>query len=72
MLVRQFEHWVGWGWGLVFLVWLAGTVFILTVVQRWFLERFASRIPTAVIFIVWTLAVLAAGGRVLGYGAPPG
>jgi hypothetical protein len=72
VILSQFEHWVGWGWGALFLVWAAGTVLILTVVYRWMLERFASRLPTAVIFVVWTLAVVAIGGRAFGYGPPPG
>ena len=29
-----FREWVGWGWGLTFLVWLGGGVFILTIVYR--------------------------------------
>jgi hypothetical protein len=71
-MIAQLEHWVGWGWTLLFVVWLAGTVFILTVIQRWFLERMATRIPTIVIFVIWTLAILAVGGKTLGFGPPPG
>ena len=71
-MMQQFLHWVGWGWAALFVVWLAGTIFILTVVYRWFLERLATRIPTAVIFIIWTLAIVLVGGKSFGYGAPPG
>ena len=72
MIVSQLEHWVGWGWTGLFALWLAGTVVILTIVQRWFLERFATRIPTIVIFVVWTLAILGIGGKYFGYGPPGG
>jgi len=71
-MMQQFLHWVGWGWAALFAVWLAGTIFILTVVYRWFLERLATRIPTAVIFIIWTLTIVLVGGKSFGYGAPPG
>ena len=72
MILQQFERWIGWGWAVLFVVWLAGTVFILSVIYRWFLERFASRLPTAVVFILWTLAIAIIGGKTFGYGAPPG
>jgi hypothetical protein len=66
-----FTHWVGWGWGLAFLIWLFGAVVILTTVQRYFLERTGSRRMTIVIFVVWSLAVIGAAARFFGYG-PPG
>jgi hypothetical protein len=67
-----FLRWIGWGWGLAFLIWLSGGIFILTVAYRYFLERFRSRLPTAVAFIVWTLAVLGVAGSYLGYAVPAG
>ena len=47
-IVNVFQHWVGWGWGLTFLVWLLGAIVILTTVQRYFLERTGSRRLTIV------------------------
>jgi hypothetical protein len=70
MIAEGFLRWVGWGWGLAFLVWLGGSIVILTIGYRFFLERFRSRLPTAVVFIVWTLAVLGVAGSYLGYGVP--
>lgn len=72
MILRFFETWVGWGWGVLFLAWFGGTAFILSMVHRWFIERYATRLPTAVIFILWTLAIIAIGGKTMGYGPPPG
>ncbi len=67
-----FLHWIGWGWALALLVWLAGAIVILTVVQRHFLERTGSRRITIVLFIVWSLAVIGVAARLNGFGAPPG
>jgi hypothetical protein len=67
-----FREWIGWGWGLTFLVWLGGGVFILTVVYRRLMERFQSRLPTAVVFVVWTLVVVGMASRYLGFGQPGG
>jgi|GEM_PF-2414232 hypothetical protein len=67
-----FREWVGWGWALTFLVWLGGSVFILTVVYRRFMERFQSRLPTAVVFVLWTLVVVGTASRYLGFGQPGG
>lgn len=69
-MIPWIEHWIGWGWLALLAAWAAGTAVILTAVYRWFLERFATRIPTAVIFIVWTLAVTVVGGRLFGFAAP--
>ena len=67
-----FQEWIGWGWGLTFLVWLGGGIFILTVVYRSLMERFQSRLPTAVVFVVWTLVVVGTASRYLGFGQPGG
>ena len=67
-----FLEWIGWGWGLTFLVWLGGGVFILTVVYRRLMERFQSRLPTAVVFVLWTLVVVGTASRYLGFGQPGG
>jgi hypothetical protein len=61
-----FHQWVGWGWGLAGIVWLAGSAFILMVVDA----RFPSRIATAVVFVVWTLAVLALASYLFGFRPP--
>ncbi len=66
-----FQKWVGWGWGLALVVWIAGAVVILTVVQRYFLERTGSRRITIVLFLVWGLAVIGVAARFLGFGPPP-
>jgi hypothetical protein len=42
------------------------------VVYRWIMNKYRTRLPTAVIFIVWTFAIIAVGGKTLGYGPPPG
>ncbi len=65
-------HWVGWGWLAALIVWLPGAIVILTVVQRWFMERYGTRIPTAVIFVLWSLIIMGAAGRYFGYGPPGG
>ena len=57
-IVAFFSRWIGFGWGAAFLLWLLGTVVILTTVQRYFLERTGSRRLTIVVFIVWSLAVI--------------
>jgi len=67
-----FHEWIGWGWGLAFLVWLGGSAFILTVVYRRFMERFQSRLPTAVVFVVWTIVVVGMASRYFGFGQPGG
>jgi hypothetical protein len=67
-----FGRWVGWGWGLALVLWLAGAWMILTTVQRWFLERTGSRRMTIVIFVVWSLAVIGAAARLFGFGPPGG
>jgi hypothetical protein len=67
-----FGEWIGWGWGLTFLVWLGGGFLILTVVYRRLMERFQSRLPTAVVFVLWTLVVVGMASRYLGYGPPGG
>ena len=67
-----FHHWIGWGWASALLVWAAGTLVILTLVYRWFLERFGSRLPTAAVFVLWTLAVVGVAARYLGFGPPAG
>ncbi len=72
MILQEFERWIGWGWAVLFVVWFAGTIFILNVIYRWFMQRFASRLPTAVVFVLWTLAIVVIGGKTFGYGAPPG
>jgi len=72
MIAEGFLKWIGWGWALAFLIWLAGSIVILTAGYRYLLERFRSRLPTAVIFIVWTLIVLGIAGSYFGYGVPSG
>jgi len=67
-----FQRWVGWGWGTAFALWVLGTVVILTVVQRYFLERTGSRRITIVVFIVWSLAVIGVAARFFGFGPPAG
>ena len=67
-----FRHWIGWGWGLAFLLWLFGAYVILTTVQRYFLEITGSRRLTIVIFVVWSLAVIGAAARFFGFGPPAG
>ncbi len=67
---KFFLGWIGWGWTLALLLWVAGTVLILTRVQRYFMERTGSRRITIVIFIVWSLAVIAVAARLNGFGAP--
>ena len=71
-IAEGFLKWIGWGWGLTFLIWLAGSIVILTAGYRYFLERFRSRLPTAVVFVVWTLTVLGIAGSYMGYGLPAG
>jgi hypothetical protein len=71
-IAEGFQRWVGWGWALAFLVWLAGTIFILTFVYRKMFERYGSRLPTAAIFVLWTLVVLGTTATYLGYGPPGG
>jgi hypothetical protein len=66
-----FLHWMGWGWSLAALLWIIGAYFILTTVQRYFLERTGSRRLTIVVFIVWSLAVVGVAARLFGFGPPP-
>ena len=70
--LELFRHWIGWGWGFAFLLWLFGAVVILTTVQRYFLERTGSRRLTIVIFVVWSLAVIGMAARLFGFGPPAG
>ncbi|MGA2641161.1 MAG: hypothetical protein ABSG21_09695 [Spirochaetia bacterium] len=76
MILRQLEsfflHWIGLGWALALVLWLFGTVVILTTVQRHFLERTGSRRITIVIFIVWSLAVIGTTAKLFGFGPPAG
>ena len=67
-----FQRWVGWGWGTALVLWVLGAVVILTVVQRYFLERTGSRRITIVVFIVWSLAVVGVAARFFGFGPPAG
>ena len=71
-IAAAFSSWIGYGWLAVFLVWLAGTIFILRVVYRFFLERFGSRIPTVVVFALWTIILIGIAGHYFGYGQPGG
>jgi predicted membrane channel-forming protein YqfA (hemolysin III family) len=71
-IVSFFQRWIGWGWGLAFLIWVLGAIVILTSVQRYFLERTGSRRLTIVIFIVWGLIVMGAASRFFGFGPPSG
>ena len=59
--------WVGWGWGLALVAWIAGSVFILAVVDK----MFQSRLTTAVVMVVWTMILLAMASRMFGL-KPPG
>jgi hypothetical protein len=71
-IAEGFQRWVGWGWAAAFIVWLVGSILILTFVYRRMMERFGSRLPTAAIFVVWTLAVLGVTSSYLGFGPPGG
>jgi len=66
MIASVFEEWVGWGWGLAGIVWLLGGIFILGVVDK----RLRSRLHTALVFVVWTMAVLVIAGSLYGYKPP--
>ena len=70
-MTEFFLRWIGWGWTLAFVLWLAGTLVVLGPVQRHFLERTGSRRITIVVFILWSLAVIGMAARSLGFGAPP-
>jgi hypothetical protein len=61
-----FRNWVGWGWGLTGIVYIAGVIFILMVVDK----RFRSRMSTAAVVVVWTVAVLSAATRLFGIKPP--
>ncbi|HET6450761.1 MAG TPA: hypothetical protein VFI08_05590 [Spirochaetia bacterium] len=67
-----FQHWIGWGWTLTALLWVAGALVILGPVQRHFLQRTGSRRLTIVVFVVWSLGVIVLAARWFGFGAPPG
>jgi len=69
--VQQLGLGVGGGWVALFLLWFAGSVFVLRVIYQWTMSRFGSRLPTAVVFLAWTIAIVAIGGTAFGYG-PPG
>jgi len=71
-LAAVFSSWVGYGWLTAFVIWLVGTIFILRVVYRYFMERMGTRIPTIVIFALWTVIVMGIAGHFLGYGQPGG
>jgi ABC-type multidrug transport system permease subunit len=71
-IAAAFSSWIGFGWLSVFCIWLAGTIFILRVVYRFFLERLGTRIPTLVIFVLWTVILMGIAGHYLGYGQPGG
>ncbi|MGA2976425.1 MAG: hypothetical protein ABSF77_14035 [Spirochaetia bacterium] len=71
-IVNGYSRWVGFGWSLAFLIWFAGALFILTVIYRFFMERVGSRLPTAVVFFIWTVVVLGVAARYLGFGPPGG
>lgn len=62
----MFRNWVGWGWGLTGIVYIAGVIFILMVVDK----RFRSRMSTAAVVVVWTVAVLSAATRLFGIKPP--
>jgi hypothetical protein len=62
-----FQYWIGWGWGLTGAVYIAGVVFILKVVDK----RFASRLSTAAVVVVWTVAVLSLASALFGVKPPP-
>jgi uncharacterized membrane protein AbrB (regulator of aidB expression) len=59
--------WVGWGWGLALVAWVAGTVFILAVVDK----MFRSRLTTAAVMVVWTMVLLGMAAKMFGL-RPPG
>ncbi len=63
-----FRYWIGWGWGLAGVIYIAGVVFILKVIDK----RFQSRLSTAAVVVVWTVAVLSAASRLFGTKPPPG
>ena len=67
-----FLKWIGWGWAAALLLWVLGSMVILTTVQRYFLERTGSRRITIVVFIVWGLAVIGGAAKLFGFGPPPG
>ena len=66
-MIGWLGSWVGWGWGMAGVVWIAGTVFILLVVNR----MFQSRLSTAFVMVVWTALLLAAAAKLFGM-RPPG
>ena len=61
-----FQNWIGWGWGLSGVVYIAGVIFILKVIDK----RFESRLSTAAVVVVWTVAVLSAATRLFGIKPP--
>ena len=65
-----FSRWIGFGWSAAFLIWLAGAIFILKAVHRFFFDRFGSNLPTAVVLLLWTSVVLGIAGKLLGFGPP--
>jgi hypothetical protein len=71
-IAEGFQKWIGWGWAATLLIWLAGAFLILTWVYRRMMTRFGSRLPTAAIFLAWTLAVVGVASRYLGFGPPGG
>ena len=66
-IIQVFQYWVGWGWGLTGVIYVAGVVFILKVVDK----RLASRLATAVVVVVWTVVVVALASAFFGVTPPP-
>ncbi len=67
-IANVLQYWVGWGWGVTGLVYIAGVIFILKVVDK----RFQSRLSTAAVVVVWTVVVLTAASRLFGVKPPAG
>jgi hypothetical protein len=62
-----FQYWIGWGWGLTGVVYIAGLIFILKIVDK----RFVSRLSTAAVVVVWTVVVLSVASMLFGVKPPP-
>ncbi len=62
-----FHYWIGWGWGLTGIIYIAGVVFILKVIDK----RLQRRLHTAAVVVVWTVAVLSVAARLFGTKPPP-
>ncbi len=63
----MFHYWIGWGWGLTGIIYIAGVVFILKVIDK----RLQRRLHTAAVVVVWTVAVLSVAARLFGTKPPP-